>query len=63
MRDVIALFERELARHSGHSIMPEFSGFVGMMEQDPKSIYDLMLGTPENMDSNFDFEGSCHSLR
>ena len=39
------------------------SGFVGMMESDPKSIYDLLLETPENADSEFDSEGSYHPLR
>jgi hypothetical protein len=35
MRDVIALFERELARSNGHTMTPASSGFVGMMEWDP----------------------------
>jgi hypothetical protein len=63
MRNAIALFERELARHNGHTMTPESSGFVGMMEQDPKSLYDLLLATPENTDSESDSKGSCHSLR
>jgi hypothetical protein len=33
-----------------------------MMEQDPESIYDLLLATPENTDSESDSEGSCHTL-
>ena len=42
---------------------PESSGFVGMMEQDPKSLYDLLLSTLENTYSESDFEGSYHPLR
>ena len=42
---------------------PKFSRFVGMMEWDPESLYDLLLATPENMDSESDSEGSCHSQR
>ena len=38
-------------------------GFVGMMEQDPESLYDLLLVTVENMDSKSNSEGSCHPLR
>ena len=34
-----------------------------MMEQDPESIYDLLLATPENMDFESDSEGSYHPLR
>ena len=62
MRDAIVLFERELIGRDGRSMMPESSGFVGMMEQDPESIYDL-LATPENTDTKSDFEGSNHPLR
>jgi hypothetical protein len=63
MRDAIALFERELSRRNGRSTTPESSGFVGMMERDLEYIYDLLLATPENMDSEFDSKGSCHPLR
>jgi hypothetical protein len=63
MRNAIALFKRELTRRNGRSTMLEFSGFVGMMERDPESIYDLLLVTPENTDSEFDSEGSYHPLR
>jgi hypothetical protein len=38
MRDAVALFEQELARHNGRTTMPDFPGFVGMMEQDPESL-------------------------
>ena len=34
-----------------------------MMERDPDSLYDLLLATHENKDSESDSEGSCHSLR
>ena len=34
-----------------------------MMERDSESVYDLLMATPENTDSKFDFEGSCHPLR
>jgi hypothetical protein len=30
-----------------------------MMEREPESLYDLLLATPENMNSEFDSEGSC----
>jgi hypothetical protein len=63
MRNAIALFERELARRDGRLTTPEPSRFVGMMEQDPESIYDLLLATPENTDSESDSEGSYHPLR
>ena len=56
-------FERELARHNGHSTTLESFEFVGMMEQDPESIYDLLLVTPEDTDSESNSEGSCHPLR
>jgi hypothetical protein len=44
-------------------MMLESSGFVGMMEQGPESIYDLLLATPENTDFESNFEGSCHPIR
>jgi len=43
--------------------MLESSRFVGMMERDLDSIYDLLLVIPENTNSESDFEGSYHPLR
>jgi len=63
MREVITLFERELAKHDGQLTMPESSGFVGMMERHLESLYDLLLATPKNMDSKFDFKGIYHPVR
>ena len=63
MRDANVLFERELARHTSCMMTPESSEFVGMMEQDPKSLNDLLLATPKNTNSESDFEGSYHSPR
>jgi hypothetical protein len=63
MRDTMALFEQELARHNGRTMMPDSLRFVGMMEQDLESLYDLLLATPENMDSESNLEGSCPPLR
>jgi hypothetical protein len=63
MRDAITLFERERAIHNGRTTTPASFGFVGMMERDPKYVYDLLLATLENMDSKSDSEGSCHPLR
>jgi hypothetical protein len=63
MRDAITLFEEELARHSGQTIMLDSPGLVGMMERDLESLYDLLLSTPESMDFEFDSEGSCPLLR
>ena len=63
MKDAIALFERELARHTGHTMMPESSRFVGMMERDLESLGDLLLATPKNTNSESNSEGSCHSPR
>jgi hypothetical protein len=48
MRDAITLFERELARRNGHTMMSGSSRFVEMMERDLESIYDLLPATPEN---------------
>jgi hypothetical protein len=39
-------------------MMPCSSGFVGMMERDPESIYDLLLTTPGNTDFEFDSKGA-----
>ena len=36
---------------------------MGMMEWDPKSLYDLLLATSKNMDSESNSEGSYHPLR
>jgi hypothetical protein len=63
MRDTIALFEWELARRNGRLMTLESFGFVGMIEWDPESIYDLLLVTTEKTDSKSDSEGSCHPLR
>ena len=63
MKDAIALFEQEHARHTGRMMTLESSRFVGMMERDPESLYDLLWATPENTDSESDSEGSCHSPR
>jgi hypothetical protein len=62
-RDVITLFEQEVARCNGHAMTPGSFVFVGMMEWDPKSIYDLLSMTLGNTDSESDSEGSHHSLR
>jgi hypothetical protein len=42
---------------------PESPRFMGMMERDLESLYDLLLATPENTDSESDFEESCPPLR
>jgi hypothetical protein len=63
MRDAIVLFERELSRRNGRSMTPESSEFVGMMERDPEYVYDLLLATPENMDSEFDSKGELPSAK
>jgi hypothetical protein len=63
MRDVIALFEQELARRNSRTMTLDSPRFMGMMERDPESLYDLLLATPKNTDSESDFEGSCHSPR
>ena len=63
MKDTITLFEQELARRNGRTTMPDSPEFVGMMERDPESLYDFLLDTPKNTNSEFDFEGSCHSPR
>ena len=63
MRDATSLFERELARHTGHNMKPKSSGFVGMMERDPEFAFDLLLATPKNTDSESNSKGSCHSPR
>jgi len=54
MRDAVTLFERELARHNGRPTMPSPSRFVGMMEWDLESIYDLLPMTLGNTDSKYD---------
>ena len=40
-------------------MMLDSPGFMGMMERDLESLYDLLLATPEDMDSESDSEGSC----
>ena len=42
MRDAIALFERELARQTSRAMTVKSSRFVGMMEHDLESLYDLL---------------------
>ena len=42
---------------------PNLSRFVGMMERDLESVYDLLLMTPRDMDSKSDSEGSYHPVR
>jgi hypothetical protein len=59
MRDMTALFERKLVRRNCHSMTLESFEFVGMMERDPESIYNLLLATPENTDSKSDSEGAA----
>jgi hypothetical protein len=51
MRDATTLFEQEWARRDCCLMMPNLSGFVGMMEWDPESIYDLLESTPGDKDS------------
>ena len=63
MRDATSLFERELARHTGHNMKPKSSGFVGMMERDPEFAFDLLLATPKNTDSESNSKGSYPPLR
>ena len=63
MGGVVTILEQELTRHNGHSMTPKSSRFMGMMEWDPKSLYDLLLATPKNMDSESDSEGSYLPLR
>ena len=63
MRDAIALFEQELARRNGQKTTPDSPEFVGMMERDLESLYDLLLATLENMNSVSNSKGSYHSPR
>ena len=63
MRDAIALLERELARHNGRTMMLDSPGFMGMMERDLESFYDLLLVTPKSPDSESNSEGSLTPLR
>jgi hypothetical protein len=63
MRNAAMLFKPELTRSNRCSMMPNLSGFMGMVEQDPKSVYDLLLSTPGKTDSESDSEGSCHPVR
>ena len=58
MRDSIALFERELARRNGRTTTLDSPRFMGMMEWDPESLYNLLLATLENTNSEFDSEGA-----
>lgn len=43
--------------------MPSLTGFVGMMQRDPESVYDLLPTTLGDTNSESGFEGSCHLAR
>jgi hypothetical protein len=58
MRDEITLFEQELDKCNGHTMTPVSSRFLGMMERDPESIYDLLSMTPEDTNFESNSEGS-----
>jgi hypothetical protein len=62
MREAATLFEWELTRRNCRSMAPNLSGFVGMMEQVPESVYDLLPSTPGETDFKSDSEGSCNML-
>ena len=53
------LFEQELARSNCRSMIPSLSRFMGMMERDIGSVYDLLPLTPDDPDS----KGSYHLVR
>ena len=63
MRDVIALFEQERARRNGQTTTLDSLGLMGMMERDLESLYNLLLATLENTNSEFDSEGSYPPMR
>jgi hypothetical protein len=63
MRDAITFFEGELTRRSGRTATPDSPRFMGMLKWDLESFYDLLLATPENTNSESDFEGSYPPLR
>ena len=63
MRDAITLFKQELARRNGHVMTLGSFGFVGMVERDSKSIYNLLSMTLGNTDSESDSKRSYHPLR
>jgi hypothetical protein len=62
MRDTAMLFEQELARRNCHISAPSLPRFVGMVEWDPESIYDLLPSTLGDMDSESSSEGSYHPV-
>lgn len=63
IRDATMLFERELARRSCCSTMPNLSRFMGMVEQHPEFICILLPSTLGNTDSESSSDGSCHPAR
>lgn len=63
MRDVVMLFEQEVARHNHRLSVPSFSRSVGMMERDLEFVYDLLLSTLGNTDSESSSEGSYHLVQ
>ena len=60
---MVTLFEQKLARRNGHAMTLGSFGFVGMMEWDLESMYDLQSMTLGNTDSESNFKGSYHPLR
>ena len=44
-------------------MMPNLSEFMGMVERDPESIYDLLPSTPRETNSESYSEGSFHPVR
>lgn len=57
------LFEQEIAKHNCHSLAPNLSRFIGMVERGLASIYDLLPLTLGDTDSKSSSEGSCHQVR
>jgi hypothetical protein len=60
MRDVTTLFEQQLARRNCCSMMSSLFRFMGMMERDPKFVFDLLSATHDDMDSESGSKGSYH---
>lgn len=58
MRDATTLFEQELPRRNRCSMMPNLFGFMGMVEWDLESIYNLLLSTLDDIDSKSGSEGT-----
>ena len=44
-------------------MMPNHSEYIGMMERDPVSVYDLLPLTLDDIDSKSGSEGNCHLVR